>query len=76
MAKNRYNTPQPVDYAPRKEVKTQEVALVFRPCLICHKNIKEGYWGRYQDGGVCSKSCDIVYQHTRLSLIDYVIVKE
>lgn len=77
MAKNRYNTPQPVDYRPVSQRKTEdEVNLDLKPCLICGKKITDGYWGRYEDGGVCSKACDINYQHTRISLIDYVIVKE
>lgn len=80
MSSNRYNrptTPPPADYRPRNEVKKEEVTLTFNPCVQCGKKITEGYWGRYgDDSGVCSKTCDIIYQHTRPSLIDYVIVKD
>jgi hypothetical protein len=76
MGNNRYNktSPQPLDYTPKK-VKQEEVTLQFEPCCICHKKIVDGYWGRYGTGGVCSKGCDIIYQHSFTRLIDYIIIK-
>lgn len=80
MSNNRYNKP-PVkrspDYTPKAEKKKpEEIKLVFENCCVCNKQITDGYWGRYKDGGVCSKSCDIIYNHNLPSFIDYVLVKE
>lgn len=58
MAKNRFNTTPPaVDYSPKKKEK-QEVILDFSNCLHCDKVITEGYYGRFGNGGVCSKTCN------------------
>ena len=27
------------------------------PCLACNKKIEDGYYARFGDGGVCSKTC-------------------
>lgn len=32
--------------------------MVFAPCCNCGKAITDGYYGRYGDGGVCSKTCN------------------
>ena len=32
--------------------------LTFAPCLACGKAISDGYYGRFGDGGVCSKRCN------------------
>lgn len=63
MVKNRYNTPRGAipDYTPREEKSAKvEVTLTFTPCLICKKEIKEGYYGRWIDGGTCCKTCEAV----------------
>lgn len=47
-------------YTPRGEKgKKEEVSLVFEPCCHCGKKITDGYYGRYGNGGVCSKVCNI-----------------
>lgn len=47
------------DYTPRSEKgKKEEIPLVFNPCCHCGKKITDGYYGRYGDGGVCSKVCN------------------
>ena len=30
------------------------------PCIVCGNMPKEGYYGRYGDGGTCSKTCEAV----------------
>jgi len=47
-----------IDYTPRSQQKEDEIVLTFSPCCVCGKVIKQGYYGRYGDGGVCSKSCN------------------
>jgi len=44
------------DYTPKKK-KEEEVKLDLKPCLNCGKAIGEGYYARYEQGGVCGKSC-------------------
>lgn len=44
--------------------------LHFEPCVECGKEIVDGYWGRYnlgngKDGGVCSKTCSILFMKHR-----------
>lgn len=57
MSKNRFN-PVP-SYTPREEKKKEEVVtLHFSNCLTCGKTIKDGYYARWGEGGVCSKSCN------------------
>lgn len=51
------------DYTPKSEKgKKEEVSLIFKPCCNCGKKITDGYYGRYGDGGVCSKTCNIVQE--------------
>ena len=47
----------PLDYSPKKKVE-QEVKLTFTPCLHCGKEIGDGFYGRFEGGGVCSKTCN------------------
>lgn len=47
------------DYTPRSEKKkVEEVVLIFNPCCNCGKKITDGYYGRWSDGGTCSKTCE------------------
>lgn len=48
--------PNPVIY--KQKEKYAEATLVFSPCLVCGKVITDGYYGRWGDGGVCSKTCN------------------
>lgn len=58
MAKNRFNPVVP-DYTPRAEKeKPKEITLIFEPCCLCGSPIKQGYYGRYGNGGTCSKKCE------------------
>ena len=36
-----------------------------RLCCECGKRILDGYYGRYGDGGVCSKTCSILHMKKR-----------
>lgn len=55
--------PMPDMYLPKAErEQKQEVTLVFSPCCECGKAIGEGYYGRWGNGGVCSKSCNEKYE--------------
>lgn len=54
--KKPFNPALPVDYTPKKKV--EEPKLNFAPCCNCGKIITDGYYGRYGDGGVCSKTCN------------------
>jgi len=47
-----------IDYTPKSERKEQEITLSFKPCIICNKQIEEGYYARWGNGGVCSKTCN------------------
>lgn len=55
----RVSNPVIPDYSPKKKVEP-EVSLEFKPCVSCGKAIKEGYYGRYGGGGVCSKVCNAI----------------
>jgi hypothetical protein len=46
---------------PSPPEKEGEVKLKIDPCCECRKPITDGYYGRYGDGGVCSKACDILH---------------
>ena len=47
------------DYTPRSDrEKTKEVTLLFSDCINCGKVITQGYYGRYRNGGTCSKKCE------------------
>lgn len=56
--KNRFNSRSTPDYAPHKKEEPKEVVLHFSPCCVCGKKITDGFYGRFGDGGVCSKSCN------------------
>ena len=53
--------PAPSVYAPR-EKNVEEIKLDFKPCCNCGKAIEAGYYGRFEDGGVCSKKCNIIFE--------------
>lgn len=60
MAKQRISNPVIPDYRPKSErTKGSEHSLSFSPCLTCRKKIEEGYYGRWQEGGTCSKTCEL-----------------
>lgn len=43
-----------------KEGKKEETPITFYPCIVCGKEIGEGYYGAWGDRGVCSKSCNTI----------------
>ena len=51
--------PNPVipDYTPKKRVVTENTIPPLPPCLNCNNNITDGFYARYSDGGVCSRTC-------------------
>lgn len=56
---NRVSNPVIPDYRQRTEkTKEKEIGLSFKPCLVCTKQIFEGYYARWGDAGVCSKTCN------------------
>lgn len=59
------------DYRTKAEREQDEVTLVFKPCCNCGKQIKAGFYGRFGDGGVCSKTCNETFTKNRPSMIDY-----
>ena len=59
--KKPFNPALPVDYTPKK-VKQEEVNLHLTPCLNCGKEITDGYYGRFGNGGVCSKDCNTTHE--------------
>lgn len=51
------------DYTPRSEKKkVEEVILQFNPCCNCGKKITDGYYGRWNESGTCSKTCEKVQE--------------
>ena len=48
--------PSNTHYLGKKKV--EEVTLTFLPCMICGKQIVQGYYGRWETGGTCSKKCE------------------
>jgi len=54
--------PAPAMYAPKSQPKEEEVKLDFKLCCNCGKTIEAGYYGRWGDGGVCSKKCNSEYE--------------
>jgi hypothetical protein len=46
----------------KKEKKEEETDLTFEPCCVCQKVISMGYYGRWGNGGTCSKKCELVKQ--------------
>lgn len=69
--KKHFNPALPVDYRPKAEREQDEVTLVFKPCCNCGKAVKAGFYGRFGEGGVCSKKCNEAYELTRPKMIDY-----
>jgi len=61
MSKNRHNPP-PIDYKPVGKHTETEVKLVFKPCLVCGKQITEGYYGSWTEGGTCSRNCERIQE--------------
>jgi hypothetical protein len=61
--KNRVSNPVIPNYAPKAKV--VEPTIKLEPCVECHKPILDGYYGRWGDGGVCSKTCDILHMQKR-----------
>ena len=56
--KNRVPNPAlPIDYTPKKRVVTENTIPPLPPCLNCNNNITDGFYARYSDGGVCSRTC-------------------
>lgn len=55
----RASNPVIPDYRPKKEQRNPEPPLGV--CMECGKQITDGYYGRWEDGGVCSKTCDILH---------------
>lgn len=47
----------PIDYSPKKE-KVEELSVKLTPCCNCGKEIEKGFYGRWGNGGVCSKACN------------------
>jgi hypothetical protein len=69
----RLKNPVIPDYTQKE--KPKEPTLDLKPCINCHCVITDGYWARYGDGGVCSKTCSRLFEASRPSLIDYTIPK-
>lgn len=46
--------------APEKGGKKEETPMTYYPCIVCGKEIGEGYYGAWGDRGVCSKSCNTI----------------
>ena len=44
------------------ERKSVDSWVKLSPCLCCSKTIKDGYYGRFGDGGVCSKNCNATHE--------------
>ena len=65
MGSNRFN--KVPDYTPRKKEKQEEPTLQFSPCLVCKKEIVQGFYGRYQSGGTCCAACENDYWHLKLT---------
>lgn len=43
----------------------QDNGFSFNDCLCCGRKITEGYYGRFMDGGVCSKKCNDAFTENR-----------
>ncbi|MCX6822328.1 MAG: hypothetical protein NTW30_06145 [Candidatus Aenigmarchaeota archaeon] len=69
MANNRYNKPAPAQYQPKQKVEQKEVTLFFSNCLVCGKKITEGYYGSWENGGTCSKTCEQAQELRRPTFI-------
>lgn len=42
----------------KNPVLSEEQALSLRACCVCGKKITYGYYGRWEDGGTCSRGCE------------------
>jgi len=42
--------------------KEHRESVKLSPCIVCSKEIKEGFYGRHQDGGTCSGACERIQQ--------------
>lgn len=59
MAKRPFNPVIP-NYTPRSERNKEVVEhFEYKPCIICGKKITEGYYGSWNDGGTCSRKCEM-----------------
>lgn len=57
-------------------VLSDEHRATLRSCIICGGKLPNGYYyGAYQDGGTCSRKCELLYKDKRISMIDFVINK-
>lgn len=51
-----------IDYTPKGQKKEEEPTLAFKPCISCGAAILRGYYGRWENGGTCSKKCEQAYE--------------
>ena len=40
----------------------EQETLRLSPCCVCGKPITDGYFGRWGNGGACSKVCDAIQE--------------
>lgn len=52
----------------KKEERTAEPTLTFKPCCVCNAVITTGYFGVWEEGGTCTKKCEATRQDMRLYL--------
>lgn len=64
----RMSNPVIPDYRPKSE-RQVEPTIKLEPCIECGKPIVDGYYGRWGDGGVCSKTCDILHMKEKPSVL-------
>jgi hypothetical protein len=57
----RLKNPALPDYRPKKEREALP-QMTFSPCCVCGKQITEGFYGRWANGGTCSKTCETVQE--------------
>ena len=55
--KQRVSNPVIPDYTQRNK-KEEVINMTFSPCCNCGKEITDGFYGRFNSGGVCSKTCN------------------
>ena len=72
--KQRISNPVIPNYQPKQEKKVIE-EMAFQNCCNCGCKITDGYWGHWGTGGVCSKTCNRLFEASRPKMIDYVIPK-
>lgn len=58
MSKRIHNPALPIDYTPKQRVVTENTIPPLPPCINCNNNITDGFYGRWGNGGVCSKNCN------------------